>query len=147
VQRQLWTDLLPKSAVRVRPGSRADLDQVEKIQASSHIAGPGEPDSYMQYDLQVAEVAEQIAGFSVSRTIDAGEVEVLNIAVCPSFRRRGIATRLLRSIRANHLILEVRESNLAARTLYEKLGFREIGRRDKYYDDPEETAIVMRLSR
>jgi ribosomal-protein-alanine acetyltransferase len=147
VQRQLWNDLLPKSAVRVRPGSRADLDQVEKIQATSHAAGHWEADSYMQYDLQVAEVAEQIAGFSVSRTIDAGEVEVLNIAVDPQFRRRGIAMRLLRSIRADHLILEVRESNLAARNLYEKLGFREIGRRDKYYDDPEETAIVMRLSR
>ncbi len=41
--------------------------------------------------------------------------------------------------------LEVRESNTAAQALYRKLGFVEIGRRSKYYDDPEETAIVMQL--
>jgi ribosomal-protein-alanine N-acetyltransferase len=53
----------------------------------------------------------------------------------------------LRSIRSRHLFLEVRESNEAALKLYRKLGFGEIGRREKYYENPEETAIVMRLSR
>jgi ribosomal-protein-alanine N-acetyltransferase len=79
--------------------------------------------------------------------VDTDEVEVLNLAVDPAFRRQGIGTRLLLSIASRHVFLEVRESNEGALRLYRKLGFQEVGRREKYYDDPEETAIVMRLSR
>ncbi len=147
LQRQLWTDLLPKDIVSVRPGSRADLADIERIQASSDVAGHWEPDSYLLYDLQVAELQGQVAGFSVSRYVDEEAAEVLNIAVDPLFRRQGVATRLLRSLRAKRLFLEVRESNESAQSLYRKLGFSEIGRREKYYDNPEETAIVMQLSR
>ena len=65
----------------------------------------------------------------------------------PEFRRQGIATKLLGHIDSKYVFLEVRESNKLAQNLYRKLGFGEIGRREKYYDDPEESAIVMRLSR
>jgi ribosomal-protein-alanine acetyltransferase len=147
LQFDLWTGLLPEGVLRVRAGSADDLVQIEAIQGRSHDAAHWDPDNYLVYDLEVAELRGQIAGFSVSRRVSDDEVEVLNLAVDPQFRRQGIATQLLRSIRSRHVFLEVRESNRAARNLYQKLGFVEIGRRERYYDDPEETAIVMRLSR
>ena len=73
-------------------------------------------------------------------------MELLNIAVDPAHRRSGVATRLIGNIDSPNLLLEVRESNLEAQNLYQKLGFVEIGRREKYYTEPDETAIVMRLS-
>ena len=76
--------------------------------------------------------------------------EILNIAVSPSFRRKGIAEKLLAYVSdmasekdCDTLMLEVRESNLAARTLYEKLGFYSVGRRKGYYSNPVEDAILM----
>jgi ribosomal-protein-alanine N-acetyltransferase len=76
-----------------------------------------------------------------------GEAEILNIAVAPSHRRNGIATALIDSLDAPEVFLEVRESNEPAQRLYSKLGFRTVGRREQYYDDPEEAALVMRRSR
>ena len=75
------------------------------------------------------------------------EREILNIAVAPRFRRRGVADLLLSSELASgcSYFLEVRESNVAAQTLYRKFGFKEVGRRKKYYANPPETAIVMRV--
>jgi ribosomal-protein-alanine N-acetyltransferase len=71
----------------------------------------------------------------------------LNRAVAPDRRRAGIAILLLqREFRQKAVfLLEVRESNAAARALYERLGFVEISRRKDYYDNPAETAIVMRM--
>jgi len=94
----------------------------------------------------VAERNDQVCGFMVSREV-AGEVEVLNLATAPDTRRQGIATQLLGSLEAEDVFLEVRESNLPARKLYEKLGFVVVGKRPEYYDDPVESALVMRLSR
>lgn len=94
-----------------------------------------------------------MAGFLVSRIVFPenepllAEREILNLAVDPAFRRLGIATELLRGelqFRATHY-LEVRESNMEARKLYQKLGFTEIGRRPEYYSFPTETAIVMQM--
>jgi ribosomal protein S18 acetylase RimI-like enzyme len=68
-------------------------------------------------------------------------------------RRRGFGTRLLgeflrraQSEGATAIFLEVRESNHAARSLYEKWAFSESGRRPRYYTQPEEDAIVYRLA-
>jgi len=79
-----------------------------------------------------------------------GEAEIINIAVRPEERRKGVGKFLLENIfsycREKEVIslnLEVRESNLAARSLYEKLGFETIGERKKYYDG-KETAILMK---
>jgi ribosomal protein S18 acetylase RimI-like enzyme len=110
-------------------------------------------DTFRRYDCMVAEVAGQVAGFLVSREIFSGtatappEREILNLAVVPSQRRTGIATLLLQlEFRKKAIfVLEVRESNLAARTLYQHFGFVEISRRQGYYDDPPETAIVMQV--
>jgi ribosomal-protein-alanine N-acetyltransferase len=108
---------------------------------------------FTTYETWVAEVAGRIAGFLVVRQTFAGEDgegcerEILNVAVAPDFRRKGVAMFLLRhelDLGTVHF-LEVRESNTAAQALYRKLGFVEVGRRSKYYDHPEETAIVMLL--
>ena len=92
-----------------------------------------------------------VQGFIVGRGLDA-EWEIENIAVAGPTRRRGLGTRLLgefldlaRGRGARAVFLEVRESNLAARRLYEKWAFVESGRRKRYYRDPEEDAIVFRL--
>ena len=78
------------------------------------------------------------------------EVHIATIAVDPEFRRQGIAQHLLAytlmdACRSggNKAFLEVRRANLAARSLYEKFGFNEIGIRKKYYQDNGEDAVMM----
>ncbi len=96
-----------------------------------------------------AEEEGTIAGFIFGTDV-ALEAEILNLAVRPQSRRRGIATalvyHLLRHWQLRHvqgIFLEARESNLAAINFYERLGFRQIGRRKKYYSEPEEDALVL----
>lgn len=79
-----------------------------------------------------------------------GTLEINNIAVDPAFRRRGHARSLLeraleRALRRNceRAILEVRPSNEGAKRLYASFGFREVGRRPRYYEDNGEDAILM----
>jgi ribosomal-protein-alanine N-acetyltransferase len=79
--------------------------------------------------------------------------EIENIVVDPGRRRQGIGMLLLRELLsqarqqgAASLLLEVRESNLAAQELYKAAGVREIGRRPRYYRDPDEDAVLLRLS-
>ena len=94
---------------------------------------------------------EAVVGFVVAR-VAGGEWELENIAVAGAARRRGLGTRLLgelldraRARGAQAVFLEVRESNQAARALYEKWAFVESGRRRRYYRDPEEDAVVYRF--
>jgi polysaccharide biosynthesis protein PslH len=143
MQRRLWHELI--SGVTVRPGRRSDLPAMTRIQDEAELASQWQPDSYFEFDVRVAEKNGEVCGFLVSREI-AGEIEVLNLAVSASQRRMGVATRLLDSIEAHVVFLEVRESNQIARNLYWKLGFRIVGRREEYYENPVETALVMRLS-
>jgi [ribosomal protein S18]-alanine N-acetyltransferase len=79
------------------------------------------------------------------------EWELENIVVAPAARRKGVATLLLREFldrasptNSEAVFLEVRESNAAARALYEKHGFKETGTRKAYYAGPVEDAIVYR---
>ena len=81
------------------------------------------------------------------------EIQVLNLAVHPDRRRCGLGTLLMEQAigtgmeqGAEGLWLEVRTSNLPAQRLYTGLGFREIGRRPRYYRDTGEDAIVMTLA-
>ena len=98
----------------------------------------------------VAEEAEKVAGYIGSQTC-VDESDVMNVAVHPDFRRRGIAEFLvntlveeLKAIGSRCLTLEVRASNAPAIALYEKLGFAEIGRRKNYYRNPREDALILR---
>ena len=94
----------------------------------------------------------EISAYVLGRII-APEGEIYRIATLPKYRRRGIATRLLeRLLREEEknglesLFLEVRESNIAARSLYESLGFNTIGKRKNYYKHPTEDAVLMLLT-
>lgn len=91
------------------------------------------------------------AGYILVQAI-AGEGEILSLAVRPEARRRAIARRLVERAMseverrgARRLLLEVAASNLPARTLYDALGFRQIGTRRAYYQrrDGLEDALVM----
>jgi ribosomal-protein-alanine N-acetyltransferase len=103
---------------------------------------------------RVALVIEEdcvIQGFLVARAVHR-EWEIENIAVAGPARRRGLGTRLLGEFLdlahgrgAQAIFLELRESNVGARALYEKWAFVEAGRRSRYYRDPEEDAVVYHL--
>lgn len=91
-----------------------------------------------------------LEAFLVARVLDL-EWEIENIVVAGERRRRGLALRLLVEVtnlarlqKAQAIFLEVRESNHAARSLYEKNGFIQIGRRPRYYHEPDEDALVYR---
>jgi [ribosomal protein S18]-alanine N-acetyltransferase len=99
----------------------------------------------------VAEEAGELCGFICAKAV-ASEWEIENVVVAAAFLRRGIADELVRELiqcaeneAASAILLEVRESNLPARRLYEKHGFREVGRRRGYYRDPVEDAILYAL--
>lgn len=99
----------------------------------------------------VIEEGAIVQGFLAARVVDR-EWEIENIAIAGSARRRGLGTRLLgeflntaHSQGGQAVFLEVRESNLAARKLYEKWAFVESGRRPGYYQGPHEDAITYRL--
>jgi ribosomal protein S18 acetylase RimI-like enzyme len=146
-QRRLLRELL-RPPHTLRPGAAADLGRIGEIQNRSPEAAHWPPERYLSHEIEVAEVDGRVVAFLVSRQTAPGEREILNLAVDAAHRRRGLATALVESLRRHwpdDLFLEVRESNLAARNLYRKLGFEEAGVRPKYYDNPVESAIVMRL--
>ena len=98
----------------------------------------------------VAMEGESLAGYVGSQTV-MDETDMMNLAVAPEFRRQGVGEALvnalvvsLKELGSRCLTLEVRDSNEAARALYAKLGFGEIGRRRGYYRDPREDALILR---
>lgn len=132
--------------MEIRPATPLDLPAIGVIQAASPEAAQWEVVQYLAYDCLVATIEAAVAGFLVSRPL-AGEREILNVAVSPAFRRRGIAAALLdQELRrpAEAWFLEVRPSNATACELYRKAGFLQVGTRPGYYASPPEPAIVMR---
>ncbi len=141
----------------LRPAVEADLNQVVQIERAS-FADPWTEESFRRLlgghpaifqvigyppDLRVA---GYVIAFSVGE-----DAELLNVAVEPSFRGRGLAGQMLDAVMVElggrgvrTAFLEVRESNSAARALYDSRGFTEIGRRRNYYRRPVEDALVMR---
>ncbi len=88
---------------------------------------------------------------AVFMSVIASECELQNIVVSQKNKRQGIGERLLKrgllisaERGAEVLYLEVRDSNNAARALYEKLGFHTVGRRKEYYKTPMEDAVLMK---
>ena len=98
----------------------------------------------------VAEEDGVVAGYVGSQTV-IDESDMMNIAVHPDHRRKGIAEALVMELvealkkRESHcLTLEVRTSNEPAKALYEKLGYVQIGLRKNYYRNPKEDALILR---
>jgi [ribosomal protein S18]-alanine N-acetyltransferase len=92
---------------------------------------------------------ELVVGFIAAR-FGVDEVHINNVAVRQAYRRRGIGAALLKWVLregarkgARTAILEVRAGNRTAQALYAQQGFRQIGRRRNYYNDPAEDALVM----
>jgi ribosomal-protein-alanine N-acetyltransferase len=140
----------------------ADLDRVIAIEQSLTTA-PHWPRSAYQTALapqaappRIALVAEEInhsaiAGFTVASLIPP-QAELESIAIAAELQRRGLARQLLsvlatelRADQIQEMILELRASNHPALALYRRLGFVESGRRTRYYHDPVEDAVLMRL--
>jgi len=134
--------------IDLRPGASGDLKSIAQIQAASPEASQWDVPAYLNYDLRVALCGENVAGFAVARRLAEDEAELLNLAVDPAFRRRGIGRRLLSNVILSYrgtLWLEVGESNLNARKFYKSLGFSEAGYRAGYYAESHERAIVMNV--
>lgn len=98
----------------------------------------------------VALEEERVAGYVGSQTV-MDETDMMNIAVHPDSRRKGIAKDLVKALvcelqkrGSRCLTLEVRASNDPARKLYEKMGFSQIGKRPNYYRNPREDALILR---
>ena len=94
------------------------------------------------------EEKEIIAYVGMKTVLD--EADITNVAVHPKMRKQGIAGQLLsclmeeaKQLKIHSIFLEVRASNIPAITLYDHAGYKECGRRKKYYHEPEEDAILM----
>jgi ribosomal-protein-alanine N-acetyltransferase len=153
-------------AVWIRPMNAADLGRIlliaEELPDAPHWTDSAyseaiDPDhrplrvALVAADAQAGAQANAAIGFVVASLV-APEAELETIAVRAGAQRRGVASQLiarlvevLRGIQVTELRLEVRASNLAAIGFYRARGFSEVGRRPRYYADPEEDAVLMAL--
>jgi [ribosomal protein S18]-alanine N-acetyltransferase len=143
---------------RIRPARAADAPVLAALEREC-FADPWSEASFREalaspfcFGLIAASVDGRALGYLLGRDV-AGSGEILNLAVAPAQRRRGIARVLLDSAlewfaerRSAEVYLEVRESNGAAQALYRAAGFEPIGRRGRYYRQPTEDALVLRLA-
>jgi [ribosomal protein S18]-alanine N-acetyltransferase len=151
------TDYRPFAAVtwKIRPFRPPDALTIAEILRDSAEAAQWPPESYVKLAdspggvFLIGEADAQVVGFVAARRV-ADEAEILNIAVRPDFRRKGIASALLRAAleeflgaAVSRVFLEFRESNLPARELYQRHGFVPSGRRKGYYRHPTEDALCM----
>ena len=142
--------------VTIEVMAESDLDSVEAIERDAFPV-PWPRESF-RYELQnpqaqnlVARIGTAIVGY-VCVWLVTGELKINNVAVRRDCRGRGVGVRLLDAViepaRSRGFVeatLEVRPSNLEARALYERFGFREVGRRKRYYPESGEDAILMIL--
>jgi ribosomal-protein-alanine N-acetyltransferase len=154
------------SSVRVRSAEAGDLSRLVEIASHSVTAAQWNPAEYQRLFIPytapsteqtqprttlVVEQDESVVGFIIGRQVE-DEWEIENIAVTGSARRCGLGSRLVgelldlvRRHSGKAVFLEVRESNRAARSLYEKWAFIEVGRRKMYYQNPAEDALVLKF--
>ncbi len=147
---------------RIRAAVRTDIAALLKVERSAPTAAHWSEQQYEDVfsaiegsTPRLVLVAESDSappvGFLVARHI-APDWELENVVVEPAARRQGLGKRLLQALlfhaaetHNTEVFLEVRESNQAARALYESAGFQQVGRRKSYYANPLEDAIIYRL--
>jgi [ribosomal protein S18]-alanine N-acetyltransferase len=132
-----------------------DLDSVQRIERASFTT-PWPAYAYRQ-EIEtnrlahyiVARAGDDIVGFA-GMWMMVDQAHVTTFAVHPRWRRKGIGSQMVvallamaRTLGARQATLEVRLSNLAARYLYERFGFRPVGIRPRYYSDNGEDALIM----
>jgi ribosomal-protein-alanine N-acetyltransferase len=154
----IFPKLFKRDDAVVEPASLRDAPRLSQLHRASFHRGWG-TDEFEQILIERNALAHRLRlggstiGFIVSRTA-ADEAEILSVAVAPKHRGRGFSRDLLRT-HLGHLaghglktvFLEVEENNRPARALYERAGFRVVGRRDRYYKDSsgeQLNAVVMR---
>lgn len=142
-----------KEDFHIRSMTPGDLEAVAAIEQACHSHPWGKARFAAELANPVASVdlcfdGQALAGFLCSWFV-AGELEIHNVATSPRFRRRGVASLLLRRLfdrvegqGLERAFLEVRQANAGAIRLYEEFGFAECGRRSSYYSDGED-AILM----
>ncbi|MCJ7711830.1 MAG: ribosomal protein S18-alanine N-acetyltransferase [Chloroflexi bacterium] len=135
--------------------TEADLPSVQLIERASFTT-PWPPQAYRQ-ELEANRLAHYVVSLIGERVVGYGgiwlmvdEAHVTTFAIHPAYRRRRIGERMLIALldlavdrHAREATLEVRLSNLPARRLYEKYGFRPVGIRPRYYSDNQEDALIM----
>jgi ribosomal-protein-alanine N-acetyltransferase len=146
--------------LNIRPATAADIPAMLALEKHAVTAAHWARQEYeaifaQPHPRRIALILEEetaLQGFLIARAAGP-EWELENVAIVGPARRRGLGARLLgefldiaRAQKAEGVFLEVRESNQAARLLYEKWGFQEEGRRPRYYRDPEEDAILYRMT-
>jgi ribosomal-protein-alanine N-acetyltransferase len=145
----------PPVRLVIEPMTLDDLDQVHAIERASFSA-PWPPNAYRS-ELQGNRLAQYLVARVGDRIVAYGglwlmvdEAHITTFAVHPAWRRRRIGERLLLAFLdmatergAREATLEVRLSNLPARRLYEKYGFRPVAVRPRYYSDDGEDALIM----
>ena len=140
----------------VRMAESDDVSQIVDIEHRVHHDPMS--DAMIRDELSVAQgrfwvvVAQDVVVAYAMVWVVMDQAELHNIAVAASHQRKGIARRLMRWIcddatqhGATSMFLEVRQGNVPARRLYERLGFVDVGVRRKYYQHPVEDAVVMSL--
>jgi [ribosomal protein S18]-alanine N-acetyltransferase len=140
---------------RVRPYQLGDGQSVLEICRRSPQSSQWPKETYDQAHssgqiVLIAELNGQICGFVVAR-ITGDEAEILNAAVDPAHRRKGVGSALLTTAisaaqaqNAKTIYLEVRESNSAAVSFYQRHAFEKAAERHGYYSSPTENAVVMK---
>jgi ribosomal-protein-alanine N-acetyltransferase len=145
--------------MNIRPATPADVPAMMALERRAATAAHWSEGDYLRLFLpsggdRLALVLEEeeVEAFIVARGVET-EWEIENIAVAGPARRRGLGAHLLvelldraRAAGARNIFLEVRESNRAARGLYERWAFVESGRRKCYYHQPDEDAILYRFT-
>lgn len=154
----LFRSLFKRPTPSFRLMNGADAVQATSLHAASFARGWTEVEiSRLITDPNVEANAlvshHRLAGFILSR-IAADEAEVLTIAVDPAWRKQGLGRQLLRNHlarlagrRVTALFLEVEDENKAARALYARSGFEQVGERQAYYARPDGTrghALVLK---
>ncbi len=144
--------------MRFRPGIPEDIPSMIVLERQSPSAAHWSEESYRQTFQQPVRIVlvmddeGPIQGFLIAR-IAGEECELENIVVASSSQRCGLGSKLMQELiavaksqGATRVFLEVRESNVAARSLYEKCGFVISGRRKSYFADPVEDAALYTLT-
>jgi ribosomal-protein-alanine N-acetyltransferase len=139
----------------IRAMRATDLPAVMRIEMSSY-SMPWSEQTFRSLlrradaDMLIVEAAEQVIGYSASWYV-LDQAELGNVAVSAEWRRNGVGARLIEIVLTRaaergvrEVFLEVRPSNEDAQRLYQRFGFRTVGRRKNYYLQPAEDAIVMR---
>jgi ribosomal-protein-alanine N-acetyltransferase len=144
-------------ALAIREMRESDVPAVMSILRESPEAAMWTKSSLVECSAKgeawVAESEGIVVGMLVARQV-ADELEILNLAIGPEFRRRGAAIQLVSvalcrayAAGARRTHLELRASNDGGFAFYKRLGFRVSGRRPKYYRDPVEDAILVVLEK